>query len=88
VNDIYYDDWQQAFMEAAVPDSTQLLKLLATPMPFGKYAGRMIIDLPEAYLLWFQRKGFPNGEIGELLALSLEISVSGSRNLVKSLKNG
>jgi uncharacterized protein (DUF3820 family) len=74
-------------MEAAVPDSTQLLKLLVTPMPFGKYAGRIIIDLPEAYLLWFQRKGFPRGEIGELLALSLEISTSGSRNLVKNLKN-
>jgi len=56
-------------------------------MPFGKYQGKMIIDLPEAYLLWFQRKGFPEGEIGNLLQLALEIEVSGSRELVKSLKN-
>ncbi len=56
-------------------------------MPFGKYQGKIIIDLPEAYLLWFQRKGFPEGEIGKLLQLALEIEVSGSRELVKSLKN-
>lgn len=56
-------------------------------MPFGKYQGKMIIDLPEAYLLWFQRKGFPEGEIGNLLQLALEIEVSGSRELLKSLKN-
>ena len=47
----------------------------------------MLIDLPEAYLLWFQREGFPRGEIGDLLKLALEIEVSGSKNLVKSLKN-
>lgn len=56
-------------------------------MPFGKYQGKIIIDLPEAYLLWFQRKGFPEDEIGKLLQLALEIEVSGSRELVKSLKN-
>jgi uncharacterized protein (DUF3820 family) len=65
----------------------QLLKLLNTPMPFGKYQGRMIIDLPEAYLLWFRRKGFPRGEIGTLLELALEIELQGSKSLVKSLNN-
>ena len=74
-------------MEDAVADKYLLLKLLRTPVPFGKYQGKMIIDLPEAYLLWFQRKGFPEGEIGNLLQLALEIEVSGSRELVKSLKN-
>ena len=74
-------------MEDAVADKHFLLKLLNTPMPFGKYQGKMIIDLPEAYLLWFQRKGFPEGEIGKLLQLALEIEVSGSRDLVKSLRN-
>lgn len=75
-------------MEQATADNHPLLKLLNTPMPFGKYQGRMLIDLPEAYLLWFQRKGFPRGEIGQLLELALEIDVSGSKDLVKSLKNG
>jgi len=74
-------------MEEASFDKTLLLKLLDTPMPFGKYQGKMIIDLPDGYLLWFAREGFPNGEIGKLLQLALEIDVSGSKNLVKSLKN-
>ena len=74
-------------MEDAVADKYLLLKLLRTPRPFGKYQGKMIIDLPEAYLLWFQRKGFPNGEIGKLLQLALEIEISGSTELVKSLRN-
>lgn len=73
-------------MKTAVADKSLLLKLLNTPMPFGKYQGRMIIDLPEAYLLWFQREGYPRGEIGKLLQLALEIEVSGSKSLVKSLK--
>ena len=67
-------------------DKSLLLKILVTPIPFGKYLGRMIIDLPEAYLLWFQKEGFPKGEIGKLLQIALEIEVSGSKDLVKSLK--
>ena len=51
-------------MEEPVPDNSLLLKLLDTPMPFGKYKGKLIIDLPERYLLWFSREGFPSGEIG------------------------
>jgi len=74
-------------MDEFKPDKTLLLKLLDTPMPFGKYKGRMLIDLPEAYLLWFQKQGFPRGEIGKLLQLMLEIEVSGTKNLVKSIKN-
>ena len=56
-------------------------------MPFGKYKGKLIIDLPERYLLWFSREGFPSGEIGKLLQIALEIEVSGSKDLVKKLKN-
>jgi len=74
-------------MEDAKADKYLLIQLLETPIPFGKYQGKMIIDLPEAYLLWFQRKGFPNGEIGKLLQLALEIEISGSTELVKSLRN-
>lgn len=74
-------------MEAALADKTLLLKVLNTPMPFGKYKGKMLIDLPEAYLLWFQREGFPRGELGTLLQIALEIEVSGSKDLVKRLKN-
>jgi len=73
-------------MDDVMLDKSLLLKILVTPIPFGKYQGRMIIDLPEAYLLWFQKEGFPKGEIGKLLQIALEIEVSGSKDLVKSLK--
>lgn len=63
-----------------------LIKLANTPMPFGKYQGRMIIDLPEAYLLWFSRKGFPAGELGMLLQLALEIEINGLRDLIGPLR--
>ncbi len=63
-----------------------LLDLASYPMPFGKYSGRVIIDLPEEYLLWFKDKGFPEGKLGELMALALEIKIEGLENLIEPLK--
>jgi uncharacterized protein (DUF3820 family) len=65
---------------------SQFEKLASWKMPFGKYSGRVLIDLPEPYLLWFEKKGWPNGELGELLALALEIRIAGSEGLIKRLK--
>jgi len=56
-------------------------------MPFGKYAGQVIIDLPEEYLFWFQKKGFPNGELGELLKFCLDLKIEGLDTLIKPLKS-
>ena len=67
-------------------DEQHLLKLARMRMPFGKYQGRVIIDLPEEYLLWFARKGFPSGELGLLLALALEIKSNGLTGLITKLK--
>lgn len=68
-------------------DKEQLIEIANTVMPFGKYKGRMLIDLPEEYLLWFSRKGeFPAGHLGELMALTLLIKVEGLDNLVRPLK--
>ena len=67
-------------------DKTLLLKLARTEMPFGKYQGRVIIDLPEEYLLWFAKKEFPQGQLGELMQLALEIKVNGLEGLIKPLK--
>ena len=50
--------------------SDDLLRLVTTPMPFGKHKGVMIADLPGNYLNWFAREGFPKSNIGRLLALS------------------
>lgn len=63
-----------------------LLKLANWKMPFGKYAGRALIDLPEEYLFWFQRNGFPEGELGELLKFCLDLKVEGLDGLIKKLK--
>ncbi|OOE65092.1 hypothetical protein BZG25_08930 [Salinivibrio sp. ML198] len=69
-------------------DKQQLMKLATMPMPFGKYAGRVLIDLPEEYLLWFQNKAeFPKGELGELMKLCLALKVEGLEEVVRPLKN-
>ena len=65
----------------------QLLQLLVTrEMPYGKYKGHVIADLPGNYLAWFARKGFPSGELGRLLALMLEIDHNGLAHLLQPLR--
>lgn len=68
-------------------EKTDLLKLANQRMPFGRYKGRLLMDLPEGYLLWFAAKGKPEGELGRLLALMLEIDRNGLKNLLLPLKN-
>lgn len=65
----------------------ETLELLVTrSMPFGKYQGRIIADLPGDYLAWFARKGFPPGELGGLLALMHEIDHNGLGELLVPLR--
>lgn len=65
----------------------QLLQDLVTmQMPFGKYKGRVLCDLPESYLIWFQREGFPPGKLGELIATLYEIKLNGLEYLLQPLK--
>ncbi|MFJ5159513.1 DUF3820 family protein [Pantoea sp. NPDC088449] len=68
-------------------DKQQLVEIANTVMPFGKYKGRVLIDVPEEYLLWFARKDeFPAGKLGELMQLTLVIKSEGLEGLVKPLK--
>lgn len=64
----------------------QLQLLLTREMPFGKYQGRVIADLPGNYLNWFAREGFPPGEIGKLLALMHELDHNGLSHLLDPLR--
>ncbi len=72
---------------AATPGSFDLVELANTRMPFGKYQGRYLMDLPEAYFVWFQRKGFPRGRLGEMLAAVYEIKLNGLEHLLAPLRN-
>jgi uncharacterized protein (DUF3820 family) len=67
--------------------NTQHLELLVTrTMPYGKYQGRLIADLPGHYLNWFARTGFPKGELGQLLALMQELDHNGLSSLLDPLR--
>lgn len=63
----------------------QLIEAINTQMPFGKYAGRKLLQLPEPYLVWFNKQGFPNGKLGEQLALVYEVKLNGLEGMLKPL---
>lgn len=63
-----------------------LIELVQQTMPFGKFQGRRLCDLPEEYLLWFSKKGFPQGQLGYLLQLMLEIRIHGVEDVLAPLK--
>ena len=67
-------------------EANDLEKLVERTMPFGKYQGRLMADLPGDYLNWFAREGFPKGEIGRLLALMHEIDHNGLSDLLTPLR--
>jgi len=62
-----------------------LIKLANTRMPFGKYEGHFLVDLPEPYLVWFRQKGFPKGSMGMMLEEMLEIKINGLEYLIRPL---
>lgn len=67
-------------------NSDDLQRLVTTNMPYGKYKGRLIADLPSQYLNWFAREGFPKNELGRLLALMQEIDHNGLSPLLEPLR--
>ena len=63
-----------------------LLELAKVRMPFGKYTGTRLVDLPEPYVVWFSQNGFPKGKLGEMLQIVYEIKVNGLEYLFKPLR--
>jgi uncharacterized protein (DUF3820 family) len=69
------------------PNYDDLFKIANMKMPFGKFKGVALIDLPEPYIVWFHGKGFPEGELGRLLAQVYEIKLNGLEHLFTPLKD-
>ena len=72
--------------EPAIPEYADLIKIANMKMPFGKYKGRALIDLPEPYVIWFHKKGLPGGELGRLLTQLYDIKANGLEYLFIPLR--
>lgn len=67
-------------------DPNELQTLVRTRMPYGKYAGRLLIDLPEPYVVWLVRNQLPEGQLGKQLLALYEIKVNGLEGLLAPLR--
>ncbi|WP_334055697.1 DUF3820 family protein [Polaribacter sp. P097] len=63
-----------------------LLDLAKMKMPFGKYKGMFLIDLPEHYIVWYNNKGFPKGKLGDQLKLVYELKLNGLEDIIRKIK--
>ncbi|MEC4115853.1 MULTISPECIES: DUF3820 family protein [Myroides] len=68
-------------------DQKYLIELAHAKMPFGKYEGKYLIDLPEYYVVWYHNKGFPKGKLGEQLALVYELKLNGLEPMIRNIRN-
>ena len=69
-----------------MPDGNMLKEIVTMQMPFGKYKGTVLKNLPVSYLEWFARKGFPKSKLGNLLQCLLEIKMNGLEDLLKEIE--
>jgi len=67
------------------PEEEALIDLANAKMPFGKYAGRYLVELPETYVLWFKGKGYPSGKLGDQMRAIEEIKTNGLEELLRPL---
>ena len=67
-------------------DKQFLIDLAKAKMPFGKYKGKDLIDLPEHYIVWYHAKGFPPGKLGKQLGLVYELKLNGLEYLIHKIK--
>jgi uncharacterized protein (DUF3820 family) len=68
-----------------IPDPKHLIELANYKMPFGKYKGDYLVNLPEAYYVWFKQKGFPEGKLGRLMMEMHELKINGLEGMLRKL---
>ena len=71
-----------------LPDQSKLIELAKAKMPYGKFKGRFLIDLPEHYIVWYKQKGFPKGKLGNQLEQIFEIKVNGLEPMIRTIEIG
>jgi len=69
-------------MQEFIPNHKALTELANYRMPFGKYKGRLLLEVPEPYYVWYSQKGFPQGKLGQLMAQMYEIKINGLEQLI------
>ena len=70
-----------------LPDQSKLIELAKAKMPYGKFKGRFLIDLPEYYIVWYKQKGFPKGKLGNQLEQLFEIKVNGLEPMIRTIRD-
>lgn len=68
-------------------DKQFLIDTALMKMPYGKYKGHYLIDLPEHYVVWYHTKGFPKGKLGMMLGLVYELKLNGLEDILRKIKN-
>ncbi|AQS93760.1 MULTISPECIES: DUF3820 family protein [unclassified Polaribacter] len=69
-----------------INDRQFLIDLAKMRMPFGKFKGRFLIDLPEHYIVWYKTKGFPQGKLGKQMALVYELQLNGLEDIIRKIQ--
>lgn len=69
-----------------IEDRQFLIDLAKMKMPFGKYKGKYLIDLPEHYIVWYKNKGFPNGKLGKQMELVYELQLNGLEDIIRKIR--
>jgi len=70
-----------------LPDQSKLIELAKAKMPYGKFKGRFLIDLPEHYIVWYKQKGFPKGKLGNQLEQIFEIKANGLEPMIRTIRD-
>ena len=70
-----------------LPDRQFLIDTAAMKMPFGKYKGYYLVDLPEHYIVWYKNKGFPQGKLGKMMGLVYEMQLNGLEDILRKVKS-